>query len=81
MIMDLERGYTSISLHQGGLAAGRQRMYEIPDGDPHAVVRGERETLCGVLVRDQPRLPWPWGSMERPCPRCAELAQELESAD
>jgi hypothetical protein len=77
--LDLERGYTSVRLHRGGIAAGRQRVREIPEGGPHAVVRGEREALCGVMVRQQPRLQWPVGSMEKLCPRCAEELGKLGS--
>ena len=77
MTMDLERGYTSVRLQQSGV---RGRMHEIPDGEPHAVVRGARDTLCGRVVRA--RLPWTTVPMEEAlCPDCAELAQELESAD
>jgi hypothetical protein len=78
--LDLERGYTSVRLHRGGIAAGRQRVREIPEGGPHAVVRGEREALFGVMVREQPRLQWPPGSMETPCPRCEEELQKLADA-
>lgn len=78
MSLDLERGYTSVSLRRIGVG---RHVQEMPEGGPHAVRPGERVALCGVTVRDQPRLAWPWGAMERPCPRCAELVQELESAD
>jgi hypothetical protein len=77
--MDLERGYTRVTRHQGGLAAGRQHIREMPDGDPHAVVIGEREALCGATVLKQPRLPWPVGSMEKLCPRCAAELARLEA--
>ena len=77
MSMDLEKGYTSASVQRSGV---RERMQEIGEGEAHAVIRGDRDTLCGQLVRK--RASWPPGSMEEPlCPQCAELAQELESAD
>lgn len=78
MSLDLEKGYTRTKLHEGGLAAGRQRMREMPDGDPHAVISGERATLCGRIVRV--RMPWPPSpSFEQLCPRCASELQKLEA--
>jgi hypothetical protein len=79
MSLDLEKGYTRTEIRRGGLAAGRQRQREMPAGDPHAVVRGEGDTLCGQVVRV--RLPFPLGMGETLCPECAKEMEKLESAD
>jgi hypothetical protein len=77
--MDLEKGYTRTRLHRGGLAARRQRQREKPDGDPHAVISGERETLCGQVVRT--RAQWPPGSMETLCSDCADELAKLAAGN
>jgi hypothetical protein len=76
--LDLEKGYTSVKPYQGGLAAGRQRTRQIGGGNAHAVRPGERDTLCGRMVRLREGH-WPPVSFETACPRCAELVQELEA--
>lgn len=79
MSLDLEKGYTGTEIRQGGLAAGRQRQREMPAGDPHAVIRGEQESLCHRMIRA--RLPRPPGSMETLCTECGQELAKLESAD
>jgi hypothetical protein len=73
MSLDLEKGYTRIALQRSG-----RRVHELPAGGPHAVVRGERDTLCGRVVRA--RLSFPLGMGETLCADCAAELEKLESS-
>ena len=81
MSLDLEKGYTRVTRHQGGLAAGRPRVREIGAGDVHAVRPRQQVALCGVTVLPRPRDPWRVGSMETLCPGCEPRVRELEAAE
>lgn len=79
--MDLVRGYTSVKARQGGLGGGRlhpRARDVLPEGPPHAVIRGESESLCGRAVIHF--LEWPPSSFEKLCPRCAEERDKLEAS-
>ena len=76
MTLHLETGYTSVRLQRVG-AGGH--MPEVPDGEPHMVIKGDRETVCGRVVRA--RQAGPPSRNERPCPDCIERLQEVDSAD
>ena len=71
--MTLVTGYESVRYAEPQL--GRGALYQrardaLPDGPAHAVVPGERHSVCGKMMRTITG-PWPPGMGSR-CPECQE---------
>jgi hypothetical protein len=76
--MELQRGYaTTENLSSQGLRAGQpNRRKVVGGGQPHAVIRGQQESLCGKPMRMfADGVP---GSLERLCPQCEGLLQDAD---